>query len=310
MEMELTLDELKTLIKEGVEKFHRKSLIENRINQINKELEDLLSENKYSDSASDFIGKEISHLMKDKGYEHKRAVAAAINIARDKGYKVPKSVDESSTDEKISLERLINIAKNAGDIIEDAESELNSLGVAYGERGVPLSRVMNILSNYDIEMDEVDFERKADDDGEQWLSIDDLANKGLLEKSPSSGLSAKQKSDVVKKAKAGEDIGKKGKGFKDVVAKAKASGADNPGAVAAAAMWKNVKRESVSEIMQRANALMDEAKAMEKIKAALKGVSDEQKEYNKKNNLPLDWKGTKEGYHEFITNKRHSSGSN
>jgi hypothetical protein len=61
-------------------------------------------------------------------------------------------------------------------------------------------------------------------------------------KKPSAGLSAEKKSKVVKKAKKGEDIGKKGKGFKDVVAKAKEWGADDPEAVAAAAMWKNIKR--------------------------------------------------------------------
>jgi hypothetical protein len=61
-------------------------------------------------------------------------------------------------------------------------------------------------------------------------------------KKPSAGLTAKEKSKVVKKAKKGGDIGKKGKGFEDVVAKAKEWGADNPEAVAAAAMWKNIKR--------------------------------------------------------------------
>lgn len=53
-----------------------------------------LDEKKYSDAASDFIGKEISHLEKDKDYEHDRAVAAAINIAKDKGYKVPAKTNE------------------------------------------------------------------------------------------------------------------------------------------------------------------------------------------------------------------------
>ena len=42
--------------------------------------------------------------------------------------------------------------------------------------------------------------------------------------SPSAGLSKKEKSSVVKKATAGEDIGKKGK------------------KIAAAAMWKNIKK--------------------------------------------------------------------
>lgn len=61
-------------------------------------------------------------------------------------------------------------------------------------------------------------------------------------KKPSAGLTKKQKSSVVKKAKKGEDIGKKGKGFKDIEAKAREAGARDPKAVAAAAMWKNIKR--------------------------------------------------------------------
>jgi hypothetical protein len=62
---------------------------------------------------------------------------------------------------------------------------------------------------------------------------------------PSAGLSKEKKSAIVKKAKAGEDIGKKGKGFKEVEKAAKKGGAEDPKAVAAAAMWKNVKREGV-----------------------------------------------------------------
>lgn len=62
------------------------------------------------------------------------------------------------------------------------------------------------------------------------------------ESAPSAGLSAKQKSDVVKKARAGGDIGKKGPGFAKVMKKAEAAGARDPRAVAAAAMWKNIKR--------------------------------------------------------------------
>lgn len=61
-------------------------------------------------------------------------------------------------------------------------------------------------------------------------------------KKPSEGLTKKKKSAVAKKARKGGDIGHKGKGFKDIVAKAKSWGADDPEAVAAAAMWKNIKR--------------------------------------------------------------------
>jgi hypothetical protein len=67
----------------------------------------------------------------------------------------------------------------------------------------------------------------------------------LEEAKPSAGLSKATKSAVVKKAKAGKDIGKPGKGFAKVEKAAKKSGATDPKAVAAAAMWKNVKKESV-----------------------------------------------------------------
>lgn len=53
-----------------------------------------------------------------------------------------------------------------------------------------------------------------------------------------------------------------------------------------------------------------EESLMKKLVRKLKGVSDIQLDYNMKNKLPWDWKGTKEGYHEHITSKKHSSGSN
>ena len=61
-------------------------------------------------------------------------------------------------------------------------------------------------------------------------------------KKPSAGLTKKEKSATVKKAKAGKDIGKKGKGFAAVEKAAKKGGAKDPKAVAAAAMWKNLPR--------------------------------------------------------------------
>jgi hypothetical protein len=51
-------------------------------------LEESKKKTKYSKKASEFIGKEISHLKKDKGYTQDRAVAAAINVAKEKGMKV------------------------------------------------------------------------------------------------------------------------------------------------------------------------------------------------------------------------------
>lgn len=43
----------------------------------------------YSKAARRFISAEISHLFHDKGYDLNRAVAAAIEQAREKGFKVP-----------------------------------------------------------------------------------------------------------------------------------------------------------------------------------------------------------------------------
>jgi len=60
----------------------------------------------------------------------------------------------------------------------------------------------------------------------------------VKKKKPSAGLSKKQKSNIVKKAKAGKDMGKKGKGFEKIVKAAKKSGAKDPEAVAGAAFWR------------------------------------------------------------------------
>ena len=71
----------------------------------------------------------------------------------------------------------------------------------------------------------------------------------VKESAPSADLTKKEKSAVVKKAKAGKDIGKPGKGFEKVAKKAaKKYGSKEKGEkVAAAAMWKNVKREGVEK---------------------------------------------------------------
>jgi hypothetical protein len=58
--------------------------------QLELDLKEGEKKNKYSKKASEFIGKEISHLKKDKGYPQDRAVAAAINVAKEKGMKVGK----------------------------------------------------------------------------------------------------------------------------------------------------------------------------------------------------------------------------
>jgi hypothetical protein len=76
--------------------------------------------------------------------------------------------------------------------------------------------------------------------------LNEDVNEAKKEK-PSAGLSKEKKSEIVKKAKKGGDIGKKGKGFEKIAKKAaKEYGSEEKGrAVAAASMWKNIKREGV-----------------------------------------------------------------
>jgi hypothetical protein len=70
---------------------------------------------------------------------------------------------------------------------------------------------------------------------------------------PSAGMSKAEKSAVVKKAKAGKDIGKPGKGFAKVEKAAKAGGARDPKAVAAAAMWKQQAKENFKRNVRMVN---------------------------------------------------------
>lgn len=57
---------------------------------------------------------------------------------------------------------------------------------------------------------------------------------------PSKGLSKKKKSNIVKAARKGKDIGKKGKMFAKIAAKA--GGGEKGKKIAAAALWKSIKR--------------------------------------------------------------------
>ena len=49
---------------------------------------------------------------------------------------------------------------------------------------------------------------------------------------------------------------------------------------------------------------------LEKLKLKLKGVSEEKLKYNIENDLPWDWKGSKEGFYEKMEPRRNNAGSN
>lgn len=73
---------------------------------------------------------------------------------------------------------------------------------------------------------------------------------------------------------------------------------------------RRITEQDLYNIVKKVIKEEQEESLMKKLVRKLKGVSEEQLEYNMKHKLPWDWKGTKEGYHEHITNKKHSSGSN
>ncbi len=54
----------------------------------------------------------------------------------------------------------------------------------------------------------------------------------------------------------------------------------------------------------------DDESLFKKMLRKLKGVSEKQLEYNMKNDLPWDWKGSKEGFYEKMEPRKKSLGSN
>lgn len=113
----ISKESLVKYIQEQVENLHKLHVLKEQKENIQKEMR-LLEEGKYSKKASEFIGKEISHLKKDKGYSQDRAVAAAINIAKEKGFKVPSQQNESEEREHNPKA----YTRNRGDVVFPAES--------------------------------------------------------------------------------------------------------------------------------------------------------------------------------------------
>ncbi len=79
---------------------------------------------------------------------------------------------------------------------------------------------------------------------------------------------------------------------------------------------KKIIKLTESDLSKIINRVVSEQKKDEevswlwKVKKKLKGISDEQLDYNMKNNLPWDWKGSKEGFYEKMEPRKRNSGSN
>ena len=174
----------------------------------------------------------------------------AFDLGMGKGH----HIDENNQDHEVSMAQ--NSLKS---IISSASQLMNMLG--QDEKDVPawiqdhITNAENYINQasknyheynegstgeYDIdELPDGTIEKPAGDAEDLDMTLKSMME-DLFEakKKPSAGLSKKQKSAIVKKAKSGKDMGKKGKGFEKIVKAAKKSGADNPEAVAGAAFWK------------------------------------------------------------------------
>ena len=114
------------------------------------------------------------------------------------------------------------------------------------------------------------------------MNLSEIFKESLLEakkKKPSAGLTKKQKSDAAKKAKKGQDIGKKGKGFEKIAAKAeKKYGSEEKGKkVAAAAMWKNIKRIKEGEDHEVSMAKNSLKSIMKSVAELMQKLGDEER---------------------------------
>jgi hypothetical protein len=88
----------------------------------------------------------------------------------------PSSIEMTEAPNTLTISQLTKLAAKAGQIVPDAEADLNDLS-GYGDN-IPKEKVMSVLANYDIELADLkDIKPKK----EKFLSIDDLMNRGYLE---------------------------------------------------------------------------------------------------------------------------------
>ena len=151
----------------------------------------------------------------------------------------PVKDDEDAYSEAMDHE--VSMAQNSLKAIVSAASELiNKMG--QDEKDIPawIQDHITNAENY-IQQASQNYHEYGEPEHKDGVDLEDLME---AKKKPSAGLSKAQKSTIAKKATAGKDIGKKGKGFAAIEKKAKESGADNPKAVAAAAMWKGAAKRA------------------------------------------------------------------
>jgi hypothetical protein len=170
-----------------------------------------------------------SQIVKEEGQDHE--VSMAQNSLKSIISAASQLMNSIGQDEK-------DIPAWIQDHITNADNYINQASKNYHEynEGETKEDIMDAEPNPYDSAEEIPLGDKEDLQMKLKSMMEDLFE--AKKKKPSAGLTKKQKSAIVKKAKAGKDFGKKGKGFEDIENKAKASGAENPEAVAGAQFWK------------------------------------------------------------------------
>jgi hypothetical protein len=187
---------------------------------IQEELEGLTSENKYLDALMQLAGLPRS------------AQATKID-------KPITPTDLGPEDEPYTERETVELgdAPPTKEFVIKAAEMLDLIPASKSDENVLYNVAMYLQNIGGDEIDAVVADARAEG---EYIKADDA----LEEDKPSAGLSKKQKSAASKKAQAGKDMGKKGKEFDKIASKAaKKYGSKEAGErVAAAAMWKNMKR--------------------------------------------------------------------
>lgn len=140
----------------------------------------------------------------------------------------------------LSSDELYRIKRNIEETIEKIEEDDDNMF----DRGDPLyQEALMDLEEIEKEIEKRESSKNNENKMENILTFEQFS---LNEKRrPSEGLTKKEKSDVVKRAKSGKDIGRRGKNFDKVVDKAKKQYGSEEIAkkVAASSMWKNLAKK-------------------------------------------------------------------
>lgn len=196
---------------------------------------------------------EAKKAKEDKKKNDKKAPAKKAPATKKDDKKAPAKKDTSSvkkTSAPKSTGKLLDLKKEK-EALKKMQEALSKYMVNEGETENQLEAAFDHQQSYINEMTKIkemtaNLAEKMNSDlslveekiTAETSKIKEMMGIGGIEekKKPSAGMSKGEKSSIVKKARAGEDIGKKGKGFEKV---AKTAGGGEKGQkIAAAAMWK------------------------------------------------------------------------